>query len=246
MRIEQKRRSRKIWVFCAILVIAAVVLGSTYSYWAPVQNSLLQTIKVALGLKGELRGELAESYPGQNPPEDVQVVVDGRPPIKVRSGAFLTRELATGKHAVRISGNGYEPVERTVKITKGSNKIAVGLCLSPEEAARRWIKTKQENLHGETYKFLCPEEQAKVSRAEYIEYKNAVQKEYALKIVSFEVAQVNLLKAWRHPDTGKTYSDVAMIRIEGVIELAGSGQEKKAWDVYAKKYGDRWLFFAAQ
>ncbi|MDP2210628.1 MAG: hypothetical protein Q8J63_02680 [Candidatus Aquicultor sp.] len=245
MRVEQKRRSRKTWVLFAALLLAAVVLGSTYSYWAPAQNNLLRAIKVAAGLKGDLRGELAESYPGQNPPEDTQVVVDDRPPIMVKSGKFLARDLATGKHIVRISGTGYEPVERTVNITQGANRVAVGLCLSPGEATRRWMKTKQENLHGETYKFLCPEEQAKVSRAEYIEYKNAIQKQYALKIVSFKVMQVNLLKAWPHPDTGKTYRDVAMIRIDGVIELAGSGQEKKAWDVYAKKYDDRWLFFAA-
>ncbi|MDI6817640.1 MAG: hypothetical protein QME41_10735 [Actinomycetota bacterium] len=246
MRVEQKRRSRKTWVFFGTFLLTAVVLGSTYSYWAPAQNSLLQTIKVAAGLKGELRGELAESYPGQNPPEEAQVVVDNRTPINVASGSFIARDLATGKHTIRVSGDRYETVERTVNITKGSNKIAMGLCLSPEEATRRWMKTKQKNLHGETYKFLCPEEQAKVSRAEYIEYKNAIQKEYALKIVSFEVAQAKVLKVWRHPDTSQIYSEVAKIRINGVIELAGSGQVKKTWYVYAKKYGDRWWFFSAQ
>ncbi|MBS3910073.1 MAG: hypothetical protein KGZ93_10720 [Actinobacteria bacterium] len=245
MRVERKGRLRKTWVFLGILLLAAVVLGSTYDYWAPAQENRLRTIKVALGLKGDLRGELAESYPGQSPPDNAQVVIDDRPPIMVKSGKFLARDLATGKHAIRIGGDGYEPVERTVNITKGSNKVAVGLCLSPEEAARRWMKTKQENLHGETYKFLCPEEQAKVSRAEYIEYKNAIQREYSLKIVSFEVARANMLKTWRHPDTGQTYSEVAKIRIDGVIEFAGSGQTTKTWDLYAKKYGDQWWFFAA-
>lgn len=245
MRVEQKSRSRKMWVVLGILLLIAAVAGSTYAYWAPGRNSLLESVKVALKIKGDLRGELTEFYPGQNPPEDAQVVVDGRQPIPIKSGGFVARDLATGEHTILISGTSYEPIERTINIAKGTNKVAVGLCLSPEEATQRWMKTKQENLHGQTYNFLCPEEQAKVSRAEYIEYKNAIQKEYALKIVSFEVAKANILKVWRHPDTGKTYTEVAKVRVSGVIELAGSGQEKKSWDVYAKKYGDRWLFFAA-
>lgn len=246
IRAEQKRRSHRLWVVLGFLLLIAVVAGSTYKYWAATPSSLLQTIKVAAGLKGDLRGELTEFYPGQNPPEGAEVVVDGRRPIPVKSGGFVARDLATGEHTILISGKSYEPIEHTINIAKGANKLAVSLCLSPEEATRRWMKTKQENLHGETYNFLCPEEQAKVSRAEYIEYKNAIQKEYSLKIVSFDVAKANILKVWRHPDTGKNYNGVAKVSISGVIETMGSGREEKSWDVYAKKYGDRWLFFAAQ
>ena len=145
MRVEQKRRSRKTWVFFAILLLIAVVLGSTYSYWAPAQESLVRAIKVAAGLKGDLRGELAEFYPGQNPPEEAQVVVDGRPPIRPHQWNRLRACRAHGQHHTRCeqSRGGFMPLAR------GSDAT-----LDEDEAGKSPWRDLQVSLPGGTSKSL--------------------------------------------------------------------------------------------
>jgi len=245
LRTIRKHRATRVWgVLVGVLIIAAVT-SSTYSYWAPYQEQLLHSTKVMLGFKGDLHINVLESYQGQSPVREAKVAVDGRPALRLDSGQFLLRDLATGRHSISASGEGYERVKNTIEIEKGANGATIEMCLSADEAARRWMKTKQENRHSETYLSLYPDDKAKISRTDYINFKNAVQQEYDIKIVSFNVSPAKMLKIWRHPDTGKTYSDVAKVRVSGVVEAKDSGESSRVWYVYAKKQNGQWRFFAA-
>lgn len=246
--LRKKRRKAAVWIWIAMISIigVALVLGSTYTYWAPAQVRLLQSVKVALGLKGDLRIDVVESSNNKSPVVDCAVAVDGRPAKQLDGGRFTARALSTGRHSVTVESQHYEKVKRVITVDKGTqHTLAIEVCLSAQEAARRWVKTKQENNHGATYAYLYPDERAKVSRADYIAYKSAVQREFAINIVSFTTAPAAMLKRWRHPDSGKVYSNVAKVRVSGIVAANDSGKTVRTWDVYAKKVDGRWLFFAA-
>jgi hypothetical protein len=145
----------------------------------------------------------------------------------------------------------------TVRLTMDDDKrlTAYFTKLPADEEAVR--KAAQESLTYQKFKqwdkdwtMLHPDSQALFkSKEEYVSI--CRDWEWVLSIKSFTVGDVEIIPEWSFVGdsfsigTGKTYSNVAEIRITLVYSEA-SGDREDSRTMHSVKYGGNWVFFAAR
>jgi len=248
-RMKNKRQNNKYFFLWAVFTVALIVvlIGSLkHDQLKPVQSAALQPAKVVLNMKGDLSAIVIEDYAGGGPAEKIKVEIDGKKVALEKPGFFKTKGLSTGEHLVSIESDRYERSEKKVIIDKGENKATFKLSLTPDEAARRWMQTKKENRHADTYMELHPDEKKRISLQNYIKFKQELENTENLQIESYSVQEPEFLLNWKHPEIGKTYSVVAVMKATGTIKSDNLGRAKKSWNIYAQKIDGRWVFLLAE
>lgn len=220
----------------------------TYSYWSSPLGKVLQGVKVAFAVKGDLEGKVVENYLDNPAAKDTAITIDGNR-IKVsKTGTFTASNLATGKHIIDIKGRTYENYYKEIEIKEGHNKLVFKTTLTPNEVIERWMKVKQENKHELTLLLLHPDDRKKINRTRYIAYKTAIQNKYNPRILYYSIGTPRLIKSWKHPDRNKTYKNVVKTSMSGSIAAENSGKTievKKSWNIFMKNSNGKWLFFTA-
>jgi len=248
-KMKNKRRNNKyffLWIVSTVALIVVLIGSLKYDQLKPVQSAILQPAKVVLNMKGDLAATVIEDCIEDNPVENIRIKIDGKEVALEKPGFFYAKGLSTGDHLVSIEGSAYEKLEKKVIIDKGENKATFKLCLAPDEAARRWMLTKKENRHADTYLQLHPDEKKRISLKNYVEFKRALGAKESLEIESYTIQKPEFLLNWKHPETGKTYSVVAAMRAGGIIKSDKLGRGKKSWNIYAQKVDGRWTFLLAE
>jgi len=244
-RSEARKKKKRLytWFLIGFVLILSLLVALNYDKLATAQEGFVQTAKTAFGPKGILEGEVFENYPDNPPARKIRITINGKQVKVPEPRYFKVDNLPAGKHSVVIEGENYEKLTKTIEIKRGKNRVSFSVCLTPEEAAKRWMKTKQENNHAGTYLCIHPDERVKIKRGAYVEYKTALQNRFDLSISNYKIGSTEFLKSWKHPATGKVYKDIAKIRASGVIVAKGEHKVEKSWDIYAQKHDGRWTFF---
>lgn len=248
-KMKNKRQNNKyffLWIISTVALIVVLAGSLKHDQLKPVQNAVLQPAKVVLNMKGDLAATVIEDCIEDKPVENVRIKIDGKEVALEKPGFFNAKGLSTGEHLVSIEGSAYEKLEKKIIIDKGGNKIAFKLCLAPDEAARRWMQTKKENRHADTYLELHPDEKKRIGLKNYVEFKRTLEAKKSLEIESYTIQEPEFLLNWKHPETGKTYGVVAAMRATGIIKSDELGRVKKSWNIYAQKVGGRWTFLLAE
>lgn len=235
-----------LWIMLTVALIVILIGSLRYDKLKPVQNTVLQPVQVALGMKGDLKATVIEDCIGSEPAENIRIGIDGKEVALEKPGSFNAKGLSTGEHLVSIEGDGYERFAKKVIIDRGENKATFKLSLTPNQAAKRWMQTKKEKRHDDTYLQLHPDEKKRISLINYVKFKRTLEREENLEIESYTVQEPEFLLNWKHPETGKTYGVVAMMRATGVIKSDKLGRGKKSWNIYAQKIDGRWTFLLAE
>lgn len=246
---KNKRQSNKyffLWVVFTV-ALAIIITGSLkYDELKPVQSVVSQQAKAALNIEGDLKATVVEDYAGGKPAEKIRVEIDGKKVALEKPGFFIAKGLSVGEHLVLIEGDRYEQFEKKLIIDKGENEATFKLCLAPDEAARRWMQTKKENRHADTYLQLHPDEKKRISLESYVKFKKSLENKENLRIESYAIDKPEFLINWKHPEIGKTYSVVAVMGATGIIGSDKLGRGKKSWNIYAQKVNGRWTFLLAE
>lgn len=239
-----RKRLFTIWSLAGLIILLSLSVVLLLGRFLPMREKLTQSMQVALNYKGSLEGKVIENYPGNPPAKNIQVMVDGKRVKMTSPGSFRAKDLAAAKHSLVIRGEGYEEVVSPISIKKGVNALVFEVCLTPEEATRRWMEAKQKNRFADSYRFLHPDERSKVKESAYINRKVELQNKYGLAILKFTVSPAKSLESWKHPVSGKLYKDVVRLHTSVTLEMKNSGAIRKNWDTYAQKCNGRWQFFA--
>lgn len=234
---ERGSTSRRPLIWVATPILAISLLMTFLAYTGVTQSAIWKITDT-----GQLTGQIIEDYPGYPAAKNLKAKLDGKALKIENSGRFTVKGVKAGKHVLVITGEAYELGVYKFSTRAGMNSQEFKACLSPIETGARWMQTKKENRHNDSYFLLHPDEQKRVKRAAYVKIKTDIQNKFRLTISSFKVHSPVSLEKWKHPTTRKIYKDVVALDVDGVVKVDRAGTVKKTWRIFAQKVDSRWLF----
>ncbi|HEY3375096.1 MAG TPA: hypothetical protein VGK02_08555 [Candidatus Aquicultor sp.] len=226
------------------LIAIAVLIASGFTYGALRHATIAAFNTPTQPPVGRLQVTIQEDYPGHAPIKNAIITIDGRRLSLDNKGRITVDSLSPGRHTIAFTHKLYEPFSLSLATKKGPNTLVLRVCLSAVEAGKRWMKTKQENLHQDTYALLHPDERTRIKQADYIRFKTDVLKAYNVKIDKFYVYPPEYAAIWKHPKTGKAYKNVAIMRVDSIVTVDKLGTVKQRWYIAAQRVNNRWLFLS--
>ncbi|MCL6472794.1 MAG: hypothetical protein K6T91_08305 [Firmicutes bacterium] len=239
--IKEYRKNGKhfwLWILSTLLLFTPLFIAWQYREMLP--------LGIAYVGRENLSGTVVENYPGNPPATGITVKIDGEWIKLSKPGSFIAENLTLGRHLVTIEGPSYATLSEDIEIKRGKNESKFKLLLTPVEAANRWMQTKKEDKHAETYSFFHPDDKKRIDPAGYVKFKTDIKNRFGVTIKSYKVDSPRVFMSWEHPRTKRVYRNVIAMKASAVLEAPQVGSTETAWTIYAQNLNGRWVFFSTE
>jgi len=148
---------------------------------------------------------------------------------------FETGIIAPGTHALSVESDVYNPFVNDLEIPEGRSEIEVAIDVTLEETYRRFNRANALHRYDESYGYLHPDVQARITVQEWTNSFN-----HNATVIDAAPESPEVLAEWTSELTGVSYTEVNTFERSYITELAGSRVASSETQHWVLQEG-RWL-----